>query len=499
MKRSTLVACLAVSLVAGCLVVIEGQTRLTLAQLQRLIAARTPDRIVAAEVAERGLRDTLDAAALETIRKAGAGPETMKALDRIRPRATLNITGLAGTSVAIDGDYIGRISDAGSLTVADLWPGSHEVTATLPDHSPGKQSVTLRANQPLNLEMRLNSIFGFLSLTTDAPRASIDVEGVSQFRDRVSKQRMRVGSYTVRVQAPYRKTHEETITVAPGELLERHITLAPDTEQLTSLLARVAQNYGSRNYRQAAADARDFIDAVGDTNPPARARALSFLALAHLHGRDYAEAATAGAEALAAGETLQFEVTHHHSGFIDPHPARVTVSMYRFQFKPLGTCNVTSGSVDSRLLEVTFPAIRLTVAGQGSWRPVTVKFPKSIDPKDTHTLNFIEVEERRLDAVYGLLRSAAAQRAGALAGAAAVDPSTIHGRYLRVGKSSDFVELNADGTFLVQQDGKTAKGTFSLAGNIMTVQSGKLTDTARVEGTRIVDRQGLVWEKEAPR
>lgn len=499
MRISSSVLWITCLVVACSLATIDAQRSkkpLTVAQVLQLIAARTPDTIVAAEVGDRGLAVPIDRGVIDSIRKAGAGRETLSRLERIRPKSAMTIRGLAGTSITLDGAYAGQIPDQGVLALNDLWPGAHDVAAALNDHLPARQAVTLRANENAEVDLSLKSVYGFLSVTTDPARATISIDGASQFRNSLAKQRMRTGSYVVRIEAPYRKPHQETIEVPSGQVVERHIALAPDTDQLSSLLLRVSQSYGNRDYRTAASDATEYIGAIGDAQPNGRARALTFLALSQLHMREYERAAATGAQALDAGEALNFEVVHHHSGFIDPHPARLTISMYAFQYEPLGSCNITRGSVDSRLVEVTFPATRLSVAGRsGTWRAVQVRLPKPNEPKETHALNFIEEDERRLNAIYGLIHSASTRRAGLSAAAAAVDPSTVFGTYTRVGKSTDYLELKSDGTFVVQQDGKTMKGTFSVAGNIVTAQSGKLTDTARIEGSRIVDRQGIVWEK----
>jgi hypothetical protein len=79
--------------------------------------------------------------------------------------------------------------------------------------------------------------------------------------------------------------------------------------------------------------------------------------------------------------------------------------------------------------------------------------------------------------------------------------SSAPGKYLRKGKSSDYLELNANGTFSVLQDGKSASGTYNVQGDNLTVTSPQIggggTAKARFIGNTILDNEGIVWEKQA--
>jgi len=66
----------------------QNQRPLTLAQVEALIDNQTPDRAVATDIRERGIAFRLDAKTLESLRRRGAGAQTLQALAVIEERAT---------------------------------------------------------------------------------------------------------------------------------------------------------------------------------------------------------------------------------------------------------------------------------------------------------------------------------------------------------------------------------------------------------------------------
>lgn len=75
---------------------------------------------------------------------------------------------------------------------------------------------------------------------------------------------------------------------------------------------------------------------------------------------------------------------------------------------------------------------------------------------------------------------------------------SIPGKYVRKGKSSDYIELHPDGTFFLQQDGKGHNGSYNVQADALTVQV--LNAPAyglRINGNTIVEPDGTLWEKQA--
>lgn len=83
--------------------------------------------------------------------------------------------------------------------------------------------------------------------------------------------------------------------------------------------------------------------------------------------------------------------------------------------------------------------------------------------------------------------------------AASQSNGSVLGKYIRKGKSSDYIELNADGTFSVLQDGKSDSGNYKVQGDTLTgtFAQNKGTATARFIGDTMQDDRGIVWEKRA--
>jgi hypothetical protein len=76
--------------------------------------------------------------------------------------------------------------------------------------------------------------------------------------------------------------------------------------------------------------------------------------------------------------------------------------------------------------------------------------------------------------------------------------SSVPGKYVRKDKNGDYIELNPDGTFSLQQDGKGYRGNYNVEADTLTVQVLKaLAEKLHISGNTIVDTKGTVWEKQA--
>lgn len=93
-----------------------------------------------------------------------------------------------------------------------------------------------------------------------------------------------------------------------------------------------------------------------------------------------------------------------------------------------------------------------------------------------------------------------AGQAAAAQNAPANDPArmaAVQGRYARKGKPSDFIELNADGTSGLQQDGHSMRGNYAVQGDTIIFTSPQIRGQtkARFIGDTIRDDDGIVWER----
>jgi hypothetical protein len=75
------------------------------------------------------------------------------------------------------------------------------------------------------------------------------------------------------------------------------------------------------------------------------------------------------------------------------------------------------------------------------------------------------------------------------------------GKYLRIGKNkmgknSDYLDLNSDGTFYCVQDGGNVRGTYKINAGVIILQlPNGPTDRGRINGNTITDSEGISWEK----
>jgi hypothetical protein len=77
--------------------------------------------------------------------------------------------------------------------------------------------------------------------------------------------------------------------------------------------------------------------------------------------------------------------------------------------------------------------------------------------------------------------------------------ASVPGKYLRRGKSSDFVALGRSGGFVVFQDGKYIAGNFRVEGDTLIATSPNANREWRSQfvGNSLHDPDGMVWEKQA--
>jgi hypothetical protein len=75
-------------------------------------------------------------------------------------------------------------------------------------------------------------------------------------------------------------------------------------------------------------------------------------------------------------------------------------------------------------------------------------------------------------------------------------PSALVGRYVRRGKSSDYLELASDGTFHLLQGGKHYEGNYRIQADTIALEARTIrANLNRLVGSTIVEADGTVWEK----
>jgi hypothetical protein len=80
-----------------------------------------------------------------------------------------------------------------------------------------------------------------------------------------------------------------------------------------------------------------------------------------------------------------------------------------------------------------------------------------------------------------------------------VTPSdaSVLGKYIRKDKSSDYIELDPDGTFSLQQSGKPYAGNYTVQADAITIQvTNASVYRLHLSGNAMVGSDGTVWEKQ---
>ena len=69
------------------------------------------------------------------------------------------------------------------------------------------------------------------------------------------------------------------------------------------------------------------------------------------------------------------------------------------------------------------------------------------------------------------------------------------GRYIKEGNPSEYTELRADGTLVIQERGQTLEGTYKVRGENITIFVGYATATGVIKDNKIIDNEGQTWVK----
>lgn len=371
MKVHVFALVLAVATVAGSVAVAAAP--LTLSQVLRLVQARTPDQILAGEISERGIAEPVTQALIDRVRGAGAGRLTVDALDRLRPRSNLTIRGVPGAAIALDGVTVGRLDGNGMLVLSGLYSGDYALLAESPDHLPQSRPLSLPMNKDVEIEIRMESIYGSLTIRATTPSATIDIAGVSSFRGEVVDKQLEVGTYVVRVDAPGHEPYEELVEVESEKSTEREIGLvALPADQLAQDANR---QLGSGNPREALAHARTALSLY-----PEQPTATLVAGHASYALKQFSDAVAYYSKAIQFGEAVQLSAKHRHRFFggMNFCVGAITLTKDSFAFRSNSesehSFRVLSSSIDDVELRGYFVHTEINVQKDGKERGATFDF-----------------------------------------------------------------------------------------------------------------------------
>ncbi len=70
------------------------------------------------------------------------------------------------------------------------------------------------------------------------------------------------------------------------------------------------------------------------------------------------------------------------------------------------------------------------------------------------------------------------------------------GRYIKEGNPSEYTELRADGTVVIEERGATLAGDYEVNGETLTIFLGSASATGTIKDNKIVDDEGQAWIKQ---
>lgn len=79
----------------------------------------------------------------------------------------------------------------------------------------------------------------------------------------------------------------------------------------------------------------------------------------------------------------------------------------------------------------------------------------------------------------------------------AVDTGRYAGRYVSQKSPPDYIELASNNTFTLVRDGETTSGSFDVEGDDLLLSAGSYSNTMKISGDTISDRDGTRYEKKA--
>ncbi len=351
---------------------------LTLDQIRKLVAIRTPDAVIAQEIRTRGVSGDFTRGDLAEFRRQGAGSLTIAALTEAIPVASLTIRTRPGATVSLDG-ALNATNPDGSAIFAGIEPGRHRVEVRKPDFVPVSHSVELRGRQSLSLDIPIEWAVGFLTVACDAPQSVIQVgEVVHKPGNRVS---LPVGFALVTASAPFHQPATQRVAIEPGKEANLTLSLQIDPDAVRKVKEQAHTFFAAGNYAAVLERTKALLQLHLADGVVLADAAMSFLELGN-----YDAFRSTAIQAIKAGAAIQIPVLHHHLTFGAPggntfHPVNLILNAMTLKFVPLARCNQA---------ELEIPITELTLGGRYQKmdeRAFGLTFKDPNHPKKNVTLN----------------------------------------------------------------------------------------------------------------
>jgi hypothetical protein len=215
--------------------------------------------------------------------------------------AGLSIYSTPGSRITLNGKQYGQAPNEGWFYIPSLKPAKYVVKVNLSGYREASQTITLRAGSSEFLQMPLVAFPGTLNVSTNIQGATIEIEGVNTFSNRVGSLSLPAGNYQINAWKTGFKRVSQNESIAPGQTRNIQISLEPINVQ--ELLAEAQQSYTSRDFHKAIALCNEVL-----TVEPGNSRANLCIGLSTYVLKEYDRSFDYLVRAISAGETLRLRV-----------------------------------------------------------------------------------------------------------------------------------------------------------------------------------------------
>lgn len=371
---------------------VAARKTLTVGQLEGMIRKGSPDNVVSQDLLGRGLAAPVDRPLIEKLKRIGAGPATLTALQHLLPKVRLVIQTVPGAAVTLNDIPADTVGDSGELVLA-VEPGAYDLRVAKKDHTAVARTVNLALNQPQVVQAPLEWTVGFLTVDAGSPDAQIAIAGAGQYRKSVERLPLPVGPHEVKVTAPFKEAFSTVVLIEGGKTHEIPVKLEIDGGALKALGAEVLGAYSKADYPGAIRLGPKYFER-GGTDP----EILKVLALSHYQAERLDTFPEIAVRALAAGAELTFHTSHYHSPFTlrGSHAAELGVSATEVRFTPIGKCNLGA-------LTVPLAQIHCAMRSSGDSATLILTVPNPKNPAKSTEVNLVEERPAKLEAIMRLI------------------------------------------------------------------------------------------------
>jgi hypothetical protein len=260
----------------------------------------------------------------------------------------------------------GSTDASGNIRLADVPVGEHRVTVRKSRYREAIFPLSLSSDKEGQINATLELAVGFLTVTTNAPNAGIDISGIGHFANSVSNVELRSGTYAITISSPLYVKSQREVTVTAGQEAKFSVTLEVDPAALSRLKVSTQD--------------------------------------AFLRSNDFSSFVVSAKQVIDAGGSLEFNLQHHD--FVMPglailqtgeriHPVKLTISATSISFDPQVNQEAECSFKQFSVPIATLSSVQVDERGGGLFKKVAgvylkMELPNPTNPKKPHTLNFVD-------------------------------------------------------------------------------------------------------------